>query len=134
MLVIQSDAWHLRVARWGNYGYQPRDLCSYFWHVVGTLAFRFVIIPLWVASGLFLISWFLYALFTRVFYGLLFLGVVVATTVVTLIVLTVITQLASHIHTRERLVPRTKRVNILSEFLKAKKRRICPLIQVEEEG
>ena len=49
-LTMASTAWHLRLVRRFASGFQPRDLCSYFWAVVGAVGLMTFIVlsaPAW---------------------------------------------------------------------------------------
>ena len=54
-MIVHENAWHLKLVQRYDSGFKPRDLCSYFWTVVGTVLLTFGIIvtaPLWFPIGL----------------------------------------------------------------------------------
>ena len=99
---ISSKAWHLRLVRLFEPGYQPSNLCGYFWRVVLSLLFlglAIVTLPPLVA-----------------FFGI---GMACAYSY---------KKVFDHHKPRE-----LKKPSLIVEFIKAKKRRVCPLITVVGE-
>mgnify|MGYP001558746193 CR=1 FL=1 len=99
---INSRAWHLTLVRWLAPRYQPTNLCSYFWLVLGSLLLAAVGIAL----------------------------VIILLPIIPIILL--IKHLATH-HPLRQQSQEASKPSLLLEFLKAKKRKLCPLITVVEE-
>ena len=120
---ISTRSWHYRYLDWLQYRpYDSKSLCGYFWRLVLGL----VIPPLFVSSGLFLLSLAVYN------YALAWQHHFWATLVWTGIVLGFISVIAGLIwyafyledHDRPRLLP---------AYWRAQKQKICPLITFEKE-
>ena len=106
---ISSRSWHLRFVRTFEKNYEPNNLCSHFWKVVGYILMLTALIPMAI------VGWPLYLLFLGIKDGTRFCY--------------------------NKLRPKSQRTqlrqsgppDLLLEFSKAKKRKLCPLITVKEE-
>ena len=105
---ISSKAWHLRLVRWvwHDRNYRPPDLCIHFWAVAGSL--------LCVVSGIPLML--IVFVVVGPFYGLFILG-----------------RRGYRARSRRHGKHTRTEPNLVWEFIKAKKRHMCPLIEVVEE-
>jgi hypothetical protein len=117
---ISERSWHLRLARLAcGQNYRPRDLCSYFWGgiVFSTAMICAVVVSLLVLASL-LVRFMLLHLWET-------LGFLVVVLVVTGILLGVVWVFIRPPKDGPKGPP-----NPLVEYLRAKKRRLCPLIEV----
>ena len=101
-MIISSRAWHLRLVRWVDAGYYPHSLCTHFWAVMGVLA----VTPVG--------------------------GIAIAVLIVAAIPVIVGVWLREHRPHKKREAATVKEPSLVIEWLKAKKRRVCPLITVKE--
>ena len=103
-IVVRRKSWHYRlVSSWNGGVYKPTNLCSHFWSVVGCIFAMGAAIPLTIMAAPIL--------------ALAFGSVWVW----------------NHRPWRWKAVEATPHdPNLLVEWLKAKKRRICPLIEVRD--
>lgn len=159
-LVISDRAWHLRLVRVVKKDYQPRDLCSHFWIVVGCLFFLPLLgvgtlpwlpfigvskgwtalksrvkLPAWpekLAAGLAIVAAVAVALASLAvtIAGIvrLFLRYPVPASVVAVVLLLVIGLL---VYRANRVVVGAAREpSLVMGYIRARKRRVCPLIEV----
>ena len=118
---VKRSAWHCKISNFGGnyprgYGREDDNLCCYFWRIVGKLGMLTFIICV--------VGLLAYAYFTSIF--------VIPTTIMCLFILSVIIipTLAIHYIREKKGEPITlPGENILYEYLKAKKRKVCPLIE-----
>ena len=112
MLTISSKSWHLRLVRSYHEGsYTPKSLCGYFWAV----AFAVFLTP-----------------FMAALIGVLAVGAVI----LLLVPQAIFGFLMKWWPSRKTDGPmefKPHKPNLVWEFIKAKKRRVCPLIKVVEE-
>jgi predicted RND superfamily exporter protein len=134
---VKKSSWHYRLWKFGRDGKsEPRDLCRYFWH----LALVKILLP--VAAGFMIVV------------GFITLAWIIATNlVITAVTIVVGLILAGLVVLGVKLIQRSserakqrKREKALKgpeppkdpspfwEYLKARKRKVCPLIQVVDDG
>ena len=102
-IVIRRTSWHYRLATFFADGNVPTNLCSYFWAVVGCIFCACAAVPLAVFA----------APVMGIGFGLSWLW--------------------NHRPRRKKVAEATPHEpNLLVEWVKAKKRRICPLIEVKD--
>ena len=126
-MIVDIDSWHMRRCR-ANYGwdYTPRDLCRHFWRTIWAVVKPLVLIALalgWLA----LMGWLIWSMLHNPWLLLGFAGGGVAG----LLILA-----ANHLlsgHGRPAKPKREKAPGLLSSWLKAKKGRYCPIIEVRRE-
>ena len=142
-LVIGDRAWHLRLVRWQFHkDYQPRDLCSHFWIVVAALLYlpaRPVGALFWAETGA---RWLVRGIVVLVALGGLtlagigfvqfilanpLLSAAVAGGVLTFVVGVVVWQ-------AKQAAGLPREPSLVMSYIKAKKRRGCPLIEVRKES
>lgn len=129
---IRSDSWHYRLWRFGRESpySKPVDLCRYFWHILLVK----IMLPLaLVAVVLLLFGLLIYVIATN-----LVISTMVALGIGALIVLVIFgVVLDRRANAKEALYgPKPKKVkepSLVREFLKARKQKICPLIEVIDE-
>ena len=117
---IKRSSWHYKISLLGGWERTQDNLCCYFWRLVGKLAFMFCVFAL-VSSLLYL--WFSNPLVISNTILLLFLICCVALPSLA------IWYLREKIGKPLEIPYKIPRENILFEFIKAKKRKICPLIE-----
>ncbi len=113
---IKRNSWHYKISNWGSWGGRNDNLCLYFWRLV--LKVLFVVVCICAISGfiyLLCIDFYFRFAWVVVLYFLFSVGVSV------LAVWFTRTQLGKS--------PEIPGSNILIEYLKAKKAKICPLIE-----
>ena len=109
MLTISSKSWHLKLVRiLRTDDYKPRNLCGYFWQVVGTCATVPLLALLFVVAILAVGTWLAVSWLNR--------------------------KLPLRHGKRERLIATESHLNLAWEWVKAKKQKVCPLIKVVETG
>jgi len=116
---VSSRSWHMRLVRWLDDDYQPKNLCKHFWMILLHLA----LLPL---------------------LGILFLGIVGILSLFFVLIFPIYGHRASQKIGGEDVRPWWVRIskepkpkkhresNIFIEWVKAKKQRVCPLIEVVE--
>ena len=110
---IKRKSWHYKISNLGS-DFENRDdnLCCYFWRLVGKAVL--------LLAGLFVVGAVIYAYFTSLF-------VIPTTIMIIFIVSSIILPILAIYYFRERFgkpleIPGE---NILFEYLKAKKRKVC---------
>jgi len=110
-----------------GYKYQPTDLCRHFWSVIGGVA-KVLLITAIVSGWLFSMGFLIYRIVQNPWIILIILGGVVGG----LIIIKVITSVNwKHVPKPEK-PKREKAPSLLGSWIKAKKGRFCPLIEVRE--
>lgn len=135
MLEIDSRAWHLRWIRRWNKSYRPTNLCRHFWLVLfpyqrflfkaiaiviaaaAILYIGLALVGIWVLLAVTNSPWYLFGLFSGPALVLVLLGAQLA--------LKFLMRLVSK---RSEPVTDSSGPSLTLEWLKAKKRRVCPLI------
>lgn len=147
MLRVSTDAWHYRLYTfiWDD-DIAPKNLCHYFWHLLlGVLLLPFVLLGRfvnWIGAG----KWLshvviggvgIYGMVMMVFavmdnwWNLLLIPAAVASVLVFIIgVTTVIWVIIKWRRKKSRVVSADSTSALVKEYVKAKKRRVCPLIEV----
>jgi hypothetical protein len=135
-MTVRKSSWHYRLWKLGRESYsEPRDLCRYFWH----LTLIKIVGPLTLISLVFVgIGALLYVIW----------GHPTETALITFAAIVGIGLLAGVVWLVERMIERhrvqrrlqqlappkpPKEPNILWEYLKARKRKVCPLITVVDD-
>lgn len=133
MLQIKTSSWHYRLWRFGreSHSSQPRDLCRYFWH----LALVKILIPATIATlalaGVAALIWVIWK--NPLVAATYTLGGVVGIMILVGIVLMSKKQAEKK---EDQLITGTgkpkvkKKPGLVRQFLKARKAKMCPLIQV----
>ena len=122
---ISARSWHLRwVRRFFGSGYTPRDLCSYFWVVVALTVLP-VTAAIVLQVGLGLLIW---RHPTEILIALVMAVLSLALTALLFFVVFLIKFLSRALRHDPERPP-----NLVVEYLRAKKRRLCPLLTVVEE-
>lgn len=137
---VSEQSWHLRYVRWlqsspdkaKNGAYMPRDLCSYFWKVVGSVAAPAIGVP-WL---LFVVGWIIWQFIEDWKLALLILGGIVGG--LTLLALIAIggTALFGNRPPKPKKVKKPKHKKepgLIRSYMSARKRRVCPLIEVVKD-
>jgi hypothetical protein len=135
---ISERSWHFKLARgfWSHKDsktgvmtvYTPKDLCSYFWAVMVPLVFLVFL----AVGGMFVVSGFILFLATHWREALIILGIF-AGCFATAGIGWCAQKLAGYLWRRIRRTQVTddgRPKNIVVAYVVAKKRRICPLIEV----
>lgn len=113
---IKRSSWHYKISKLGGFEKSNDNLCRYFWRlvfkvVVVLVAIDYIcfILHAWLTSGM---------------------AIVIAIGVIFVIVCLVLPPLAIHF-LRKKLgkSPETPYGNIVSAYVSAKKRKVCPLIE-----
>jgi hypothetical protein len=124
---IKKSSWHYRMHRMFNGGFGPgyKSLCTYFWGTVGTTLLVGVALPV---SSVIILGLML-APFVYLFTGNLeIIGAVVAGSFLDIIALFGFWAWYRHTHPSTKLRVE-KEPSLVVEYLKAKKRKVCPLIE-----
>src|SRR3990167_132034 len=132
MLTISDRSWHYRLWRFGRESDgQPKDLCRYFWHIlIVKLLLPGVILTLAV-SGIVLLA-------LLVWNNLATSAMIVAAIVLGAAILAWIFYLAYRLDKRSaakkasRELEPPREPGVVRSYLVARKRKVCPLIHVEE--
>lgn len=135
MLKIKKNSWHYRLWCLGRSGTsQPHNLCKYFWH----LAIIKIVIPIVLATfvllGVGALIWVIWGHPVQT-------GLALLLTVVALLLLIGVVKLIERMvqrhHEKVMLAePKPKVVKepgVVRTFLKARKQKMCPLIQVVDD-
>ena len=116
---ISKSSWHYRLWRKLSYEYRPpHDLCHYFWSIVGNLIFLSTITLIVLA----ILGFFIHCCIIMTTEGWMIISFFISTTVLSIFTIGGLRKLLG----RPLWMPGS---DILSEFLKAKKQRVCPLIE-----
>ena len=129
---VHKKSWHYRLWRLGreNSRSEPRDLCRYFWHI----ALLKVLLPLAVVvaalAGVVAIAWMIWE--NPIDFA------IIVTTVLGLIAFVIgvgfLVRKSADRATQERLgVIEKKEPGVVREYLSARKRKVCPLIEVVDD-
>lgn len=146
---ISRSAWHVRLSQKVFPGYQPKDLCSHFWIVVaGVVIALFTVLFVVSALGLGVLALVILWIDSRVFQYLLahwqevllISGVAVGTGIVMLVSYIAVSASSRwlierfHVNKMPHDTPpkEPKQPGLLCSWIKAKKRKICPMIEVED--
>jgi len=116
---ISKSSWHYRL--WGRLSDEykpPRDLCHYFWSIVSNI----VLVLMMLAVILGIVGWLLYAIITMPIIGWVVIGFICSAIVFPIIVIGGLRKLRGS----PIWMPGS---DVLSEFIRAKKQRVCPLIE-----
>ena len=132
MLKISDRSWHYRLWRFGRESHtEPKDLCRYFWHIlIVKLLLPGVILTLAV-SGIVLLA-------LLVWNNLATSAMIVAAIVLGAAILAWIFYLAYRLDKRSaakkasRELEPPREPGVVRSYLVARKRKVCPLIHVEE--
>lgn len=122
---ISERSWHLQLVRACRHDYVPRDLCSYFWTLVAIIA------PLAVVIGVIVIAVVAFVRIMLIDWRTTAVGIGIGIGVWAALFLVYYLG-RSLIHRRRvRQRPTGRRgPNLIVAYVKAKKRRFCPLIEV----
>lgn len=134
---VRKGSWHYRLWRFGRESSrsEPRDLCRYFWH----LALVKVLLPLTIVGfALAGIGWVFWLIFQ---YPLEAAGTVLAIVLVAAFILGMVFGIRKLVERHERkeieresLPPEPpKEPSVVLTYLAARKRKVCPLIEVVDE-
>ncbi len=123
---ISENAWHLKVARLADGSYQPRDLCSYFWQVTFKLLAALAVVYSAIYWGYVLVD----AIFDNPWWAFMIVIVPAAFVVLGGVVFLLIAAFEAIPKPHSERAKKEKPPSLVGEYLKAKKRRICPLIEV----
>ena len=150
VLKISGRAWHLRLVRFWNRTYSPKNLCPYVW-VVSSYLFWSVglIMTLPVFGPLMAIIYLLFRFYSRYatdpsnwddeivpMTGKGFLGLWLASLLFPLTVTGATLGILGDVWYQHRGPAETKQTHkpsLIWEFIKAKKRKVCPMIEIEKE-
>lgn len=113
---IKRSSWHCKISNLGSFEKSGDNLCCYFWRLVGKVALIFVTV--------FLICFLIYTYFTHSLW--------ISTTIMLLFLVSSIALPSFAIHfIRKKLnkSPEMPYGNIVVEYITAKKRKVCPLIE-----
>ncbi len=125
---VSKRSWHYRLNNWfSGGGYQPRDLCSYFWRTVGVAIFPLLVIA---AIGVLITAVVLVimAFIDDWLQTLITLGAMVGVVIAYVLLVLGIGRGVKKVGLKR---PRFKD-SLIGQYTSAKKRRICPLIELEE--
>jgi len=114
---IKRSSWHYKISNFGTaYESEHDSLCWYFWRAVAKTIFIFTV-TIWLSTTLFFY-------FTSPQF--------ISTTIMILFMISCIIVPSLAIHYLRKLLGKSPEIpgsNILIEYLKAKKAKICPLIE-----
>lgn len=133
MLTVDTRSWHYRLIKWARIDPIPKNLCSYFWVIVGIFAVPLmmlasfgVLVAVYISL---IIDWTWWALL-----GPLVLVVMMAAVVVLCVTLGIIIGSIHWMYRRWR--PRAEvgasTLGLVKAYVSARKRKICPLIEVKD--
>ena len=137
---VSEQSWHLRYVRFMDASprgepYVPRDLCSYFWTVVALVALP-TLVGLAVLTVIVFGGFQLYEAFRDNFWTTsLIVGIAIGIPItITAVILAIrsIVRWRSGRPVRVKKPKRKKEPGLVRSYLSAKKRRVCPLIEVVE--
>ena len=137
MIKISSRSWHYRLLKWAQHDSveMPKTLCGYFWTVVLIL-----VGPVLVVLGvLALIALYVGAILESWWWmivGPLLVAVGLVVAVLVLVLAVLVGEILSNLYHGLRPNQESKghsTARLIGEFIGAKKRRICPLIEVVGE-
>ena len=126
-MIVHESSWHLKVARWGNHNYQPRDLCSYFWRVTGRLLWALAVIYAALYWGYRLVD----AIFDNPWWAVMIVVVPAALLVISGVVFLLLAAFDAIPKPHFNRTKKQKPPSLVGSYIKAKKRRVCPLIELE---
>ena len=115
---IKRNSWHYKVRNWGSYEKRHDSLCVYFWCVVGSIAFWVTITTIAIGVMIALCILLFEPQVTHIWIAILFVGLSAFLPWYT------ITQLRQKYQS-----PQLPGENILVEYIKTKKAKICPIIE-----
>jgi len=133
-MIIDRDSWHMRVCRTAHGSrYEPRDLCRHFWSVMGGITKALLIVGVvggWLAS----MGWLIYHMTQNPWIILIFFGAIIGTIIGGTLLGMAIIAIIRHGSTRPKppKPKRNKAPGLLSSWIKAKKGRVCPMIEIRE--
>jgi len=136
VLRVRKNSWHYWLWRLGrDEDSRPRNLCKYFWHIALLKVLLPAILASFVLLGVTALGWLIWGHPVEFGIGVLLLVGLVAAAI-GLVKLT-----GSYVeHRRDLALTRPakpskpkKEPNIVFAFLKARKRKMCPLIEVVED-
>ena len=114
---IKRSSWHYKISNFGaDYENHSDSLCWYFWRAVGKIVFILIGI-VWLSAMLY--TWFTSSQF-------------IASTIMILFIVSCFAIPILAIHCLRKLLGKSPEIsgsNILIEYVKAKKLKICPLIE-----
>ena len=113
---IKRTSWHYKISNLGGFERMHDNLCSYFWRVIGKLVLFLVII--------FILGFLIFVYCTSPF--------IVANTIMLLFIISISVLPPLAIYYLRKKVGKSPEIpyeNIAIEYIKAKKRKICPLIK-----
>lgn len=136
---VRRDSWHYRLWRWGREDKpynsskrsEPRDLCRYFWHI----ALVKVLLPL-IGAGLIVAG--IVAIVIATFREPLKAGLIALAITCGLSLIWGLVIISGRIEDRRTAVRNgwapAKEPGITRQYLAARKRKMCPLIEVVDDG
>ena len=123
---ISNRAWHLRFVRIFNKKYVPRNLCQHFWAVVGTF--------FWIGVIIYLIAGLMTGVYLIVTSFYIQIGLAVASAAVLSVIIFTGVKIRSWFNRRPAKSPKeSKEPGLVRSYIKARKDRYCPLIEVVED-
>lgn len=128
---VSVNSWHYRLWNWGRdpqYNAKPRDLCRYFWHI----ALVKILLPVAAAVVLIALAVFLVVvMWQNPWDTLVFIGIVAGTTTLFLAVLW--HEKRQKARRAERLGLPPREPGLVRQYVEARKRKVCPLIEVVDK-
>lgn len=129
---VSRNSWHYRLWKYGRepYGGEPRDLCRYFWHIL----LMKILVPI-VVIGLVITG--IVAILVSVWNHPLDAAIVVGIALGLVVLLVAVGYFHQRREDREEErrnsgAPR-KEPGLARQYLAARKRKLCPLIEVVDE-
>lgn len=125
---IKKSSWHYRLHKKMTGGFAPeyRSICSYFWGTVFMSCIAFVVIPMIAAfAALLALTPFIY--FFTGDPGIIPLAIIFGSLEIILLLL------FGYRRWSNNRAPKIKEPSLVVEFIKAKKSKICPLIEYVED-
>jgi len=113
---IKRTSWHYKISNLGGFERMHDNLCSYFWRVIGKLAFISFIISI---LGLVVIAFCISPL-------------IISNTILLLFILSLVIIPPLTIHYIRKMLGKSPKMpgeNIVIEYMKAKKGKFCPFIE-----
>lgn len=136
---INRNAWHMNLVRWAtsDTSYQPRNLCRHFWVVVGSFAYLLSILMVCVALAALVIVVLWHSPSIIRFLAAQVAGIMVFLSLYILVSVGFLlgklsAVIALHGSPAKNQSGQPKHPGLLRSWLAAKKRKICPLIEVED--
>lgn len=125
---ISKNSWHFKMHKIFNAGMEPKykSLCTYFWGTVFTALLFYVLLPL-LGLGVLVLSTFPFVYFFTGDLSALAPAIIIGGFEIFALVTFWLDYRSKH-YTRK-----IKEPTLVGEYIKAKKRKICPLIEFVDE-